>query len=383
MNGTGTVSNAVSGTGTLTVNGSLTTGGLAQASLVNNGTAQINGTGTIGTLTGTGNLTIGTGSSNNTVQLTSSLGSSTQAGLTINTGSVLDVGSNTLTIAYGSAADPMATIQGYINGAAAGSLTSSYLATQTALTGHQYGLGYADQADTGNPANLAANTIKIMPTLKGDINLDGTVNDADLLTLLQNYGQATSAWDRGNFEYNVSDSSTYTVGDADLLDILHNYGSSASGLQVDANGALLSDPLALSQLRADGIQVVPEPGTLSLLAIGAAGGWPGGVGGTKKDEMDLAKLPPAGDPRSFAKWPPRHVSIRVGGIFRAWLNRSSRDIATSTIAWALLTSTDDSGIAGNFRQRSIWRNDRRRTARHCFQNRHSKTFVARQKHQGH
>ena len=46
-----------------------------------------------------------------------------------------------------------------------------------------YGIGYADSADPGNPAGLASGHIEIMYTLLGDANLDGKVNSVDFAIL--------------------------------------------------------------------------------------------------------------------------------------------------------------------------------------------------------
>src|ERR1700677_2610961 len=65
-----------------------------------------------------------------------------------------------------------------------------------------YGIGYADSADLGNPANLASGTIEIMYTLLGDANLDGKVNGIDFNLLATNFNQAvTDGWDKGDFNY--------------------------------------------------------------------------------------------------------------------------------------------------------------------------------------
>ena len=55
--------------------------------------------------------------------------------------------------------------------------------------------------DAGNPANLPAGEIKIMYTLLGDANLDGTVNSEDFTLFSQNLGQSGMMWDDGDFNY--------------------------------------------------------------------------------------------------------------------------------------------------------------------------------------
>jgi len=60
------------------------------------------------------------------------------------------------------------------------------------------------------------------PRLLGDVNLDGTVNSNDLLTVLQNYGVSGGGWQQGNMDGNGAVDST------DLLYVLQNYGVSVS-----------------------------------------------------------------------------------------------------------------------------------------------------------
>ena len=111
-------------------------------------------------------------------------------------------------------ADPVTTIQSYIAG---GQIISSSLVAG-------YAIGYGS-VTVGN-----ATDNEFRYDAKGDANLDGTVNDTDLLTLLHNYGQTTTLWASANFEYNSSTPTlNTTVNDADLLDLLHTYGVVVAG----------------------------------------------------------------------------------------------------------------------------------------------------------
>ena len=56
----------------------------------------------------------------------------------------------------------------------------------------------------------------------GDANLDGTVNGADLNTVLSNYNQSGMAWSQGDFNYDG------VVNGADLNTVLSNYNQVAS-----------------------------------------------------------------------------------------------------------------------------------------------------------
>jgi hypothetical protein len=126
------------------------------------------------------------------------------------------------------------------------------------------GLGYAagsDPAVTGLGGMLSgqsfdAASVLVKFTLNGDANLDGTVGFADLGLLLSNYGQAGD-WTKGDSNYDG------TIGFGDLGALLSNYGQ--GGLDAPALALLAEYGITVDPT------VVPEPGTLGLLAIGAAG----------------------------------------------------------------------------------------------------------------
>ena len=86
------------------------------------------------------------------------------------------------------------------------------------------------------------NLLTVMYTLYGDTDLNGTVNGADLNTVLSNYQQTGQYWYEGDFDYNG------TVNGADLNILLSNYQQT---LSVGA--------------------AVPEPSTLLLAAAGLLG----------------------------------------------------------------------------------------------------------------
>ena len=97
-----------------------------------------------------------------------------------------------------------------------------------------HGLGYYDDTTDG--------LFTVMYTLYGDADLNGTVNGADLNTVLSNYNQTGMSWSQGDFNYDG------IVNGADLNMVLSNYNQS-----VGVGAA------------------VPEPSTLLLAAAGLAG----------------------------------------------------------------------------------------------------------------
>jgi hypothetical protein len=110
---------------------------------------------------------------------------------------------NEVLINYGAGPDPISTIVGWIAGGyAGGSWNGSGINSSIAKTNSSYGLGYADSADAGNPANLSSGQIEILYTLLGDANLDGKVNGTDFTLMASNFNDSVSAgWDRGDFNY--------------------------------------------------------------------------------------------------------------------------------------------------------------------------------------
>jgi hypothetical protein len=95
----------------------------------------------------------------------------------------------------------------------------------------------------GMPADT--NSILIAPELLGDTNIDGTVNVADLNTVLANLGATQSNWTKGNFD------DAATIDLTDLNDVLNNLGQTYA----NSSAAQPSAP-------------TPEPGSLWLWVAG-------------------------------------------------------------------------------------------------------------------
>jgi RHS repeat-associated protein len=200
-----------------------------QSVIVNTGSVQIDG-GTlevIGNIGGDGSLALGTNSTQAFVQFAGGGGTSTLSSLTINSGSTLDVQNNSIFINYGNGADPISNIQSYLqigfNGGGwngTGISSSTVAAVNASEDRIVYGIGSADGAD-GIISSPSSGQIEIMPTLSGDVRLQGTVNFGDFQLLSQYFGHS-GGWDEGNFTYN----STVDFGDFQLLS--QNFGQSAS-----------------------------------------------------------------------------------------------------------------------------------------------------------
>ena len=186
--------------------------------------------------TGTSNVTINSGTvvvdtpftvgilsiGGGTLRLASGGSTANVSGLYITGTGTLDLGNNELIINYGSNSDPISTIAGLIkSGYNGGAWDGAGIISSAAQLNPNYGIGYADAADAGNPANLPAGEIKIMYTLLGDANLDGTVNSEDFTLFSHNLGQSGMSWDDGDFNYDG------TVNSEDFTLLSDNLGKAA------------------------------------------------------------------------------------------------------------------------------------------------------------
>ncbi len=217
---TGTVD--VGGASTLTIEGNYTQ--------VSPGTTTVNGS---LVLDYGGSLSIATGT---TVDISNTSASTVNANVLIN---------------YGSAGSPNSAIRNYlISGYNAGAWNGPGISSTAASASRGvYSLGYADGADgvayLNSTTKLATDQEKIMYTLGGDANLDGTVTLSDFAILRSNFGKTGMQWDQGDFNYDG------TVSLSDFAILRSNFGKT------------LGPAAAISS--------APEPATLGLLAMGGLG----------------------------------------------------------------------------------------------------------------
>ncbi|HEY1921366.1 MAG TPA: dockerin type I domain-containing protein, partial [Tepidisphaeraceae bacterium] len=167
----------------------------------------------------------------------------------------LDINNNHILINYGSAADPIASIAAWIaSGYANGAWTGPGIMSTAAQTNSNYGIGYADAADPGNPAGLASGQIEIMYTLLGDANLDDKVNGTDFAILAANFNQSVTGWDQGDFNYDNK------ANGIDFTELAANFNQGASQ---SADEAALNAFAAANNLPTN----VPEPATAAIVAM--------------------------------------------------------------------------------------------------------------------
>ena len=185
--------------------------------------------------------------------------------LSLGANATLDLTDTTLLINYGSGPDPISTIRGYLmSGYAGGAWNGPGIDSSATAANSGYGLGVADSADPGNPADLSSDQIEIKYTLLGDLNLDGVVNGDDFTILVGNLGKSVSGWDQGDFFY------TGTVNGDDFTALISNLGKSANGgdVQLPASVYAAVDAFAAAHgLMAD----VPEPASVGLAVLGIMG----------------------------------------------------------------------------------------------------------------
>jgi autotransporter-associated beta strand protein len=255
-----TFSGNISGAGSVTLTGDSTIA-------VQVGTVLFSGTNTYGggTTVNGGGLIIGSAGSlptNNavtvtsgTMQLGASIGGVQLSSLSIGANGTLDINNNHVIINYG-ASDPVSSIAALLNtgfnGGAwngLGGITSSAIASNPG-----YSVGYADSADTGNPAGLASGTLEIAFTLIGDADLNHTVNGIDFGILAANFNKTVSRWDQGDFDYNG------IVNGLDFTNLASNFNKAANNA---SDIAALDAFAAANGLLAD----VPEPATVGLLGV--------------------------------------------------------------------------------------------------------------------
>jgi hypothetical protein len=204
-------------------------------------------------------------SANGTASITSPNGGVVLEVDSLSNAGTVNVANNELLINYGSGADPIASVASEIaSGYNGGAWNGPGIDSTSAAAHAGYGVGYADSADPGNPANLASGTLEVKYTLLGDANLDGVVNGIDFGILAANFNKGVTGWDKGDFNYDN------VVNGIDFGELAANFNKGASGA-ADGPGAL-SDPALVAFAEANGLMAdVPEPATLGLLAVGTLG----------------------------------------------------------------------------------------------------------------
>jgi autotransporter-associated beta strand protein len=196
------------------------------------------------------------------MQLAMNTGGQTLSSLSIAAGASLDITNNHFFVNYGGSS-PLSTIESYIiSGYNGGTWNGSGITSSVANS--NYGIGYADSGDVGDPAQLPTGQLEVAYTLYGDTNLDGTVNSIDFGNLAANFGKSGKVWDQGDFDYNG------TINSVDFGLLASNFGKSAGS---NADLATSADWAALDAFAsANGLMSeVPEPTAAGMLMAITAG----------------------------------------------------------------------------------------------------------------
>jgi MYXO-CTERM domain-containing protein len=173
--------------------------------------------------------------------------------------------------------DPITAVVTYLkNGYNGGAWTgTSGIVSYSAANGQGgpvLSVGYADgNTDNGTPAGT--DQIVIQYTMAGDANLDGSVNSADLLAVIQNFNKTGTDWAHGNFTFITSGPSTTS---ADLLYVVQNFNRTLppalSPPPADLAATLGGTTIPLGESATVQSNVpIPEPSAAGMALAGLAG----------------------------------------------------------------------------------------------------------------
>jgi hypothetical protein len=176
--------------------------------------------------------------------------------LTINPGGLLDLSNHDLIINGGQTLGSVQNLIAAGRGNGTWNGTTGITSSTANAGGETFGIATAGALNVSTFDGLAVSpsTILVKYTFAGDATLDGTVNLSDLDVVLNNLGSTSSLWSSGNFD------GAATIDLTDLNDVLNHLGVS-----VPTGSSAVATAEAL--LAAGGTGAVPEPASLSLLAL--------------------------------------------------------------------------------------------------------------------
>lgn len=192
------------------------------------------------------------------------------SGTTAGPTGTLDLASGGLVVDYASDAtvSPLADLTALVlSGVNGGNYAGKGITSSSAAAASNLGVGIAEASTLptittflGQPV-ADASAVLIRTSLKGDGDLNGTVNFDDLLSLAQSYDAAGTGklWTDGDSNYDG------TVDFDDLLSLAQNYGGTF------LNGVVEMDMDLHAQFAGDwtlALSMVPEPTSLTALALG-------------------------------------------------------------------------------------------------------------------
>jgi hypothetical protein len=182
--------------------------------------------------------------------------------LALTSSAKLEINNNGVIVDY-TGASPLVVLNSLIASAfAGGDWSGPGITSNVAATNPSRGVGIAESTPgsfLGQPVD--GTSVRIRATLKGDTDLNGAVEFADLLALAQAYN-GTGTWANGDSDYSNS------IEFADLLALAQNYGTTLlTGGDIAVDAALQA---SFTSDWARARSVIPEPTTLALLGLAGA-----------------------------------------------------------------------------------------------------------------
>jgi hypothetical protein len=214
---------------------------------------------TVGAITGTPTVEVGASGSPAKLQIAANSGTSYLGGLSIASGSSLDIANNEVYINGGANNSTQSWLlnclaSGFNGGLWNGPGIDSSLAGASNMT---YGVAFAD-SNSNIVTGLANGQAELVCALYGDCNLDGVVNGEDFLIMASYFGKAApQGWEDGDFNYGS------IVNAEDFTLFSHNVGQSSSGTWAALNAFAAANDFSIGSTPEDS---VPEPASLLLLA---------------------------------------------------------------------------------------------------------------------
>lgn len=181
--------------------------------------------------------------------------------LGVGSGTVLDLGDNALVLNYSGTSLLPVLKAGVVAGLNNTTTAGRILSTAAQANAHM-SIGVVEASSIGSPTSFlgtAVDSTSVLAryTFKGDADLSGTVNFADLVSLAQHYNTSGS-WREGDSDYSG------TVNFADLVALAQNYNGSLAAGSVEAiGGASFAADWALAR------SLVPEPTMLGSVGLAA------------------------------------------------------------------------------------------------------------------
>jgi T5SS/PEP-CTERM-associated repeat protein len=182
--------------------------------------------------------------------------------LNIGAAGKLDITNNAFIVDYAGTSPMPALRSAIFSGYAGGAWAGVGINSSTAAIDPTRAIGYAEAADvldfSGPPPTFIGQSVDdssalIRFTVRGDLNLDGSVSFADLIKIAANFGinDGTATWSQGDINYDGN------VGFVDLIGVAAAFGSSLPASVAGAS-AEFNEALAAVQ--------TPEPTQLALVA---------------------------------------------------------------------------------------------------------------------